>query len=268
MDSNCQINCKCKRCKAKAHNKKYYDKNRDKINRNRKPLTEEQKKKDNHRRRERIKKFGRPKGKGVPYHVRNSEKNAINAKIWREKNKDRIKQKRKERTQRLKTSDPGWVVLQRIKVSGLQVFNKRRHIKALLYTGSASHEDFIIKMTNKTDEKNWVLLGYQLDHIVQQNWIREFAEKNQDNPDFIGCVINNHSNLRPIPATENNRRSKWDVSVFEKLARYDEWEPFLNKKLKAVYDFYLLNKNRFSDGQINRGSPEEKIILSYLRSFF
>lgn len=193
-----------------------------------------------------------------------ARKTPLEQKKWREDNKDRVKQKRKERTERLKISDPGYIVLQRIRVCGLQRFSKKRHLKAVEYTGSTSHEEFISKMNDKTNEKNWVLMGYQLDHIVQQNWIKEFAAMNKDNPDVVGFLINNHSNLRPLPAEENNYRSKWDVTVFDNLASYEKWKPFLNEKIKNAYNFYSANRHLFCGKQINRGSSEEKVILSYI----
>jgi hypothetical protein len=103
------------------------------------------------------------------------------------------------------------------------------------YLGVDSCEDFISLMSAKTSNKNWLTENYHIDHIWQCHW---FSEKILDNAEFISRLINNHKNLRPLPAKENFSRDRFDFIPLKK-EDFPLYKDYLNPDIKEKIEIYF-----------------------------
>ncbi len=152
-------------------------------------------------------------------------------------------------------------ILQRVKNGIRQITLGKKAQRSLAYTGCSSVEEFITKLSEKSDNPNWIKDKYHIDHVLQIHWFREHLEKNPDDKELISRLISHHSNLRPLSKRDNLYRSFVDVSCFKDMESFLAIEKFLNQKIRNLAALFLQNRHLFSGEIIVRLSDEEGILL-------
>jgi len=192
------------------------------------------------------------KNKVDEYFKQNKDSILAKRKIWVENNKERLKLSKKEWRERKLLENPNYgkgvrrqiTELHKMHIRMLQSFRrliKRKFsTKAVFYTGCLSFEEFIVKMSAKTNNPNWISDGYHIDHIWQVHWFKDFFDKTDSQAELeeLFKTVNNIRNLRPLPSSENLSRPNKDFSPLkeEDLIIY---EPYLNIDiLREVREFF------------------------------
>lgn len=189
--------------------------------------------------------------KSTSYRERNPEKFKASKKAWKEKNKEKVKQYNKEYSRRKDGYffSPARKLTEKVRRSFLTLkrFSSGKKVNSkssFSYVGCESVEQFLSILSSKTSNQNWLQDGYEIDHIWQQHWFKEYIENNlneQEKIDSLLRIINHHSNLRPLPADENLKRSWYDFSPL-KLEDFKKFEPFLNQGIKKkIQEYFGLN---------------------------
>lgn len=183
---------------------------------------------------------------------------------WEKNNLERHRANRKIRREKWVASRPEFSIVERVKKSIRVVIKKQRDTQrkdhsTIVYTGCTSTLDFCLKMNQKTDNPNWVSDGYEIDHIMQRNWFRNFIDSNPDKIEDVCMIFSHHSNLRPLLSKENRARSFYDFFECETLIENNR--AYLNKDLLVKFDFYMQNRHLFK-GMILKCSDEEQILIN------
>lgn len=218
----------CRKCNARANYTKIRN-NPEKLNRMKETLRKSAKK--NYHKRVEYKK---------EWSIKNKESILIKKKIWLEKKikDDPLYLKRNKRKPNEATK-----FTNRIRASFLRLIKNRKSFTALTFSGCSSIEDFIFRLTQKTDNPNWIRDKYEIDHIWQVHWFSDFCLKNLQDEDKIKevCMLIHHiDNLRPLKRELNIGRSHSDFSILDKndLPKY---EAYLNEdKLISIKKFFNL----------------------------
>lgn len=116
-----------------------------------------------------------------------------------------------------------------------RVKNGKCGIKTLRILAVSSIKEFINLMTLKTNNKNWISDGYNLDHIWQVGW---FSKSSITHPKEVCLLINHHRNLRPLSKEENFMRSDVDFSPLNKKD-FNLYSPYLNEDIKEKIKSYF-----------------------------
>lgn len=194
------------------------------------------------------------------YRKENHAKRCEYNKKWIQDNRERYLLRRKTYREGFAKENPLlYKMMARITSSFTRILKVKKSQTCLFYTGCSSVEDFIKNLSEKTDNPNWIQDGWQIDHIWQLNWFKEVLKRDEN----AYIVVSNHVNLRPLSAKDNLFRSPLDFSPIKK-EDFAKYEPYLNEEIKLAILFYF--ENEFSGEQINKGSQEEKKLLSYMES--
>jgi len=197
-------------------------------------------------------------------YYRNREKRNRATRNWEKNNPEKVKALRKRCMERKMALHPEKAIVERVKKSIRNVIKKQRNTQrkdhsTIVYAGCSSPIDFCVKMNQKTDNPNWVSDGYQIDHMMQINWFREFIDANLDKVEEICMIFSHHSNLRPLSREENMRRSLYDFFGCEELIEKNR--EYINKNILSKFDFYIKNKHFFTS-MILKCSKEEDFLKS------
>jgi hypothetical protein len=199
---------------------------------------------------------------------KNRDKKLAHRKKWGEKNKDKIKHYKRESYFRTKLSQPQKYILRSIRSVISRLGKGQKRSKSLEYIGVSDHFEFVSLMSRKTDCLDWYLnREYHIDHIWQVNWCDDLlsSEVLDERIEEILHCLNHHSNLRPLLGLENLTRSHYDFSLLSK-DDYPKFEPFLDERIKIGLKFFWENLHLFSGEVIKKGSNEELLIQSHIRS--
>lgn len=187
------------------------------------------------------------------------------SRTWEKNNPEKYKAIRKRCVEKRKRLYPENAIVERVKKSIRAVIKKQRDTQrkdhsTIVYTGCSSPIDFCVKMNQKTNNPNWVGDGYQIDHIMQINWFREFIDANLDKVEEICMIFSHHSNLRPLSREENLHRSLYDFFGCEELIEKNR--EYLNKSILVKFDFYMKNRHLFNS-MILKCSKEEDLLKNF-----
>lgn len=181
------------------------------------------------------------------------------AQKYRKKNIDKIRAYQREDRKKKFSSNPELFILDRIRHSVQRITDGRKESRSLEYVGCSSVEEFLSKLSDKTDNKQWITDGYQVDHILQVHWFKDYIRGNPSDVESTSKVISHHSNLRPVSAEINAKRSYLDVSPITPesflLVKY-----FLSEKIILAYETYIKNRDLFSGAMVLRDSAEETLL--------
>lgn len=130
---------------------------------------------------------------------------------------------------------PTWKVRHRLRESFRRFKNGKGGRKTFDILGVESLEHFIVLMSSKTSNPNWLTDGYHLDHIWQVQWFSDAALRD---PETVFALINHHSNLRPLPQEENISRSYSDFSPLVK-GDFPKFAPYLNESVRLKLEEYF-----------------------------
>ncbi len=195
----------------------------------------------------------------------NPEKARERRRKYAKANPEKIALCRKRAYEKKKAENPTFFLMERIKRTIRLIVTKHtnKNHSTLFYTGCETIEEFLAKMTEKALNQNWLIDGYEIDHIMQRHWFNEFLLANKDAGEQIAEIMSHHSNLRPLSKMENTRRSQFDVSFINEDI-FNRFSQFWNKKIIDCARFYLDNKSLFSGERIEKLSAEEDILLKFL----
>lgn len=99
------------------------------------------------------------------------------SKEYRLKNIERIRSWQREDRKKKFSSNPELFILDRIRHSVQRITDGRKESRSLEYVGCSSVEDFLNKLSEKTDNKQWITDGFQVDHILQVHWFKDYIKK-------------------------------------------------------------------------------------------
>lgn len=202
-------------------------------------------------------------------------------KKWRKENKDKctaatLRWRHKSPENMKRHTETVMAYQKKIKETAPEKFlirKMRRHFRRIIkgikakksfaYIGVSSVEEFVVILSTKTDNPNWIQDGYEVDHIWQINWIN--TDFSTEILEEINHIVHHHSNIRPLESSLNARRSYYDFSPLNK-DDYPKFEPFLDEKTKIGLKFYWENPQLFSGQLITKGSEEELLITTHISS--
>lgn len=240
--------------KAKKSRNEYRLRNKDKINRNKKEW--------------RDKNLEKQKEKEKEWARKNAKKRNSYVKKWINKSPEN-KQRRKDIAlkyyRKIKEECGELYLLTRMRKIFRRICNGQKSKKSFEYIGVSSIEDFMLKMSQKTDNPNWLQDGYEIDHIWQINWVSDYCNLNRVNRETLYGIVHSHRNVRPLKECENRERSQYDFSPLLK-EDYPIYEQFLDERIRIGLKFYWENPQLFSGQPLKRGSDEEKMIIDHILS--
>lgn len=186
-------------------------------------------------------------------------------KTWCHENKEKISIILKRYSEKKRNLNPAFIIYCRIGAAIRSIFKSKskKYSRSLFYTGCQTTEEFFNIMSSKTNNPNWITDKYQLDHIMQINWFDSFIKKEKDKIEEITLILNHHSNLRPLPAEINGKRSLLDVS-FVTPDLFSAFSQLWNLEVVNAYLAYSNNRDLFTGEIILRGSSEENLLKSLL----
>lgn len=162
-----------------------------------------------------------------------------------EKHREWAKKWRKEWYKKQRELFPEKFILRRIHSRIKESINERLLSRSsLFYTGCSSLEELICRLSQKTDNPNWIKHKYHIDHVWQIHWFFDFLKENINNDHLFEkalLAIHHHSNLRPLPSEENVNRSKKDFSPLL-LEDYSKFKEFLNRDIINRLDSFFLER--------------------------
>jgi hypothetical protein len=161
-------------------------------------------------------------------------------------------------------NDPALLIHKKIRSMIYNLSKGKKISRSLEYAGVSSAEEFIKLLSEKTDDKLWFMKeGYHIDHIWQVDWFSGIL-KNSDSPYFqeVLMLVNHHSNLRPLKALDNVSRSMYD---FYSLTEFEKFKPFLDKRIILAFEFYQKNFHNLNR-MLFRGESEDWQMINYLAS--
>jgi hypothetical protein len=171
----------------------------------------------------------------------NYDKRTEYNKNWKLNNRDKYLKRRSLWKKKKRMSDPAWYLMEKIRSAISRLKKNELNKKTLSYIGVDTIEDFIKEMGEKTENKNWLIENYHIDHIWQLNW---FSEALKNPSDELLMTINNKANLRPLPAKENCCRPPFDFQPLN-INDFERYSPYLNKdirdKIQNFFNFKTAN---------------------------
>ncbi len=198
------------------------------------------------------------------YLTRDLKKKTVSEARYRAKNKEKIRAYHKARRIMLKTNSPAKFLLEKLSGSVRKLSRGKASISAAELCSVSSVEEFFSIINQKCDNPNWLNENYQVDHIWQVHWFRDFALNclSEDQVVEVVKLINRTENLRPLPFLENNRRSFLDFCPLleEDLPKY---EPFLNKDILEKIKYFFAHREDFPKERIYQGDELDRF-LRYL----
>jgi len=198
------------------------------------------------------------------YRKTNHKSRAAYNKKWKIANREKYLDRRKKYREKIKIERPERHFLNRIQNMLNGATRRTKSQGALNAFGVSSIEEFISKMSNKTENQNWIQDYYQLDHIWQLNWFDHKLKDSEFDFSQYSSLLNHHSNLRPLRAEENGLRSPLDFSPLN-FSDLNKYESILNDFIASGIKFYFENPELFSGDTINKGDDEESVIIEYLK---
>lgn len=188
----------------------------------------------------------------------NKERRRKTAGLYREKNRDNYRRYMREYRKRQIQINPYFELTDRIRHAIRRILEKKNS-RSLSYTGCDSVREFYEKLSEKTENKNWLMDGYSLDHIFQVNWFSKFLNSPEGGNDIEGFmkILHHHSNLRPIEKMLNSKRSNIDIISVDSSLIDKFWE-FLDERIKNLFLLTEGIEKSLSKPMILRGSKEEK----------
>ncbi len=197
------------------------------------------------------------------YLTRDLKKKNISEARYRAKNKDKIRAYHKARRIMMRENSPAKFLLDGLSQSVRHLSRGKKSVSAAKLC-SLSPEEFFSIINSKCDNPNWLNENYEIDHIWQVHWFRDFACKcsSGEEVEDLLKLVNRHENLRPLPFLENNRRSFLDFCPLleEDLPKY---EPFLNKNILEKIKYFFAHREDFPKERIYQGDELDRF-LRYL----
>jgi hypothetical protein len=160
------------------------------------------------------------------YYKKNSTAIKKRVKDHYQRNKETMSKKANVRKSRRYHSDNNFNLLCKIRAMIIRTI-KGRKCKSVYYVGVNTPEEFLNIMNSKCNNPNWISDKYQIDHIWQVHWFTDALEKDPEN---VSKIIHNHKNLRPIPASENINRDKYDYTSLC-IEDFEIYKPYINKNI-------------------------------------
>lgn len=243
--------------KALEKEREYREKNRERITEKHREWTEKNREHVN----------AKARYDGREWRKKNLEWARERKRNYQAKNIEKTKAYQKKSYEKRRRENPAFFIVEKVKKAiRLIMKNKvRKNNTTLFYTGCETVEEFLSRMSEQTSNKNWMTDNYEIDHIMQRHWFRDFLSKNPSLNEEIAEIMSHYSNLRPLSRDDNRERSWFDVSfVTEEI--FDKFSQFWNEDIVKCSKFYLESKHLFSGERIVKLSKEEDILLNFLNS--